>query len=333
MKEFEIIDNYFYKLISKKEALDLRDDCAVFCNSKQIVVNVDTIIENEHFLSQDPASSIAYKLLNVNLSDISAMGATPKYWTMAISIPSNRLVNDIWMKDFCDTLKEIQDKHNFHLISGDTTFSKNGMLTITANVFGEVDKNVEVLKKSSAKEGDIICISGFIGDSYWGLQVLQDKYNGTENIILHNQEDKNYLIKRYQYPEARIKLGETLLNYASSCTDISDGLWADIEKMCRFSNCLGVIDANFVPLSNAVKNIKNIDDEDKLIQSICGGDDYELAFCVSKDKFMNLQKKLSEKNIFLKKIGYITKIKQSGKHVIFLKDNKEIYTRKTGYNY
>ena len=328
MKEFDIIDNYFYKLIAKEEALNLQDDCAVFKGLKQIIINVDSIIENEHFFSSDSASSIATKLLNVNLSDIASMGATPKYWTMAISIPRVRLVNEAWLKEFCDTLQIIQNKHNFYLISGDTTFT-SGVLTITANVFAEVENYKSVLKKSTIQENDILCVSGFIGDSYWGLQLLK----GTESISLSSDTDRKYLIQKYKYPEAKIELGKILIDYANSCTDISDGLWADIEKMCRFSQVLGVIDAKSIPISNAVKNISNIDDKEKIIRSICGGDDYELVFSISKEKLSELQDILSKEGIFVKQIGYATKIKQENKYIQFFMDNEEIHTKKTGYNY
>jgi thiamine-monophosphate kinase len=336
VKEFDIIDNYFYKLVAKEEALNLQDDCAVFKSQKQIIVNVDSIIENEHFFSTDPASSIAHKLLNVNLSDIASMGAKPKYWTMAISIPRDRLVNEKWLFEFCNTLQSIQKEHNFYLISGDTTFS-NGSLIITANVFGEVAINKNVLKKSTAQQGDILCVSGFIGDSYWGLKLLKDKYKNTKNVSLSGIQDVDYLIHKYQYPEARISLGNILIDYANACTDISDGLWADVEKMCRFSKVLGIIDINSIPISKSVKNISNIEEKEKIINSICGGDDYELVFSISKEKLVELQSLISEKNIFIKQIGYVKALEKTignnNKYIQFFDGINEIYTKKTGYNY
>lgn len=334
LKEFEIINNYFAKLVSKKESLNLQDDCAVFSSSKQMVLNVDAIIEEEHFFSNDPASSIASKLLNVNLSDIASMGATPKYWSMSISIPRNRLVTNSWLEEFCNTLQEIQNQYNFYLIAGDTTFTSKGMLTITANVFAEIDQGIDVLKKSTAKDGDVLCVSGSIGDSYWGLQVLKDKYNKTNNIDLSKESDKEYLINRYHYPKARVELGQILLNYANSCTDISDGLWIDAEKMCQFSGVLGVINIEDVPISQAIKNIKNITEEEKQIQAITGGEDYELVFSISQNKLEDLQKELSKKGFFIKEIGFIQKLESnSNKNLIVIKNGVEVYSNKKGYSH
>jgi thiamine-monophosphate kinase len=188
MQEFDLIYKYFYSLVAKSESLNLLDDCAVLSSFKneKIIINVDTIVENRHFFSykskKSSAKSIANKLLGVNLSDLASMGAKPKYWTMSIALPSE-YSNDIdWIKEFVKELKKIQKKYNFYLIGGDTTSSDS--LVLTANIFG-TSANKNILKQSNAKENDLICVSNNIGDSYWGLQLLN---NNTEIQFLSKKD-------------------------------------------------------------------------------------------------------------------------------------------------
>ncbi|MDR0483651.1 MAG: thiamine-phosphate kinase [Alphaproteobacteria bacterium] len=327
MNEFKIIEKYFAPLTKQAttESLGLKDDCAVITSQNQIIINVDSIIEGEHFFPQDPPSSIAHKLLNVNLSDIASMGATPKYWTLAITLPRNSFINELWLQEFTNTLAKIQQQYNFYLISGDTTFS-NHSLMLSANIFGEIPKNITPLKKSTAQIGDIICVSGSIGDGYWGLQMRQSEVNNQALNIHISPEDKKYLINRYLYPQARINLGKLLLNKASACTDISDGLWADIEKLCKYSTVHGVINVEDIPLSQAVHNITI---EDKTIKSITGGDDYELAFCISEENFAELK----NIDILITKIGYIKEIDNTNHHISLFHNGNLLHTSKKGYNY
>ncbi|MDR2008585.1 MAG: thiamine-phosphate kinase [Alphaproteobacteria bacterium] len=321
MNEFKIIEKYFMPLarMAQQESLGLKDDCAIIQSENQIVINVDSIIEGEHFFATDPAASVAHKLLNVNLSDIAAMGATPKYWTLAISIPRESIVNEDWLKEFCNRLEKIQNQHKFYLISGDTTFGKQ--LTLTANIFAEIQPSQTPLRKSTAQMGDIICVSGCIGDSYWGLQLLL----GLPLNI--SQADKTYLINKYHYPQARLELGQLLINYANSATDISDGLWLDVEKLCKYSGICGVINVENVPLSAAVRNITA---EDKVIKSLTGGDDYELVFTISENKLEELQKKNFATPIT--KIGYV-KHTTTNQHVEFYNNGVLLHTNHKGYNY
>ncbi|MCL2566892.1 MAG: thiamine-phosphate kinase [Alphaproteobacteria bacterium] len=331
MNEFDIIEKYFMPLAAKagKESLNLRDDCAIITSNNQIVINVDSIIEGEHFFTADPPSSIAHKLLHVNLSDIAAMGASPKYWTLAISIPKNRFINEKWLKEFCYTLENIQNQHNFYLISGDTTFSASNLI-LTANIFAEIPKLQAPLKKSTAQVGDAICVSGYIGDGYWGLQMRRDDIKNQNNFHI-SIDDKSYLINRYLYPQARLELGQMLITAANSATDISDGLWADLEKLCKYSGVLGVINAGYVPLSAAVQNIS---DRDKIIKSITGGDDYELAFTINESKLADLKKQLTVNNITIPitKIGYVEKAAEQD-YIKFFHNDVLLQTSHKGYNY
>ena len=325
MKEFDLIYKYFATLIAKNESLNLLDDCAVVStfNNEKIIVNVDTIVENKHFFSynskKSSAKSIANKLLGVNLSDLASMGAIPKYWTMAISLPSEYYNDIYWIEEFVKELKKIQKKYNFYLIGGDTTSSD--VLVLTANLFG-MPSNNKILKQKNAKENDIICVSNTIGDSYWGLQVL----NNNKDIQFLSKQDKNYLINRYNYINPQVKLGCILVDFANSATDISDGLLKDLEKIAINSNLLADIDVSLIPISLPVKKIhKKINNS--FLESISGGDDYELIFSITKNNLMKLKKYLVEnklsKKIHITEIG-IFKKKLNNVNLIVKHNNKII---------
>ncbi len=334
LKEFDIIYNHFHKLVSKKESLNLQDDCAIITSNKQIVINVDTIVEEEHFFSEDPAKSIAHKLIAVNLSDIASMGAIPKYWSLAITIPKNRLVNLLWIENFCAKIAELQDQYQFFLIAGDTTFTE-GKLTLSANFFAEVAKNKIPLQKTKATPGDLLCIAGYIGDSFWGLELLKHQYNkGGQSFKFLAQKDKNYLIEKYQYPDIYTNLGITLLDFANSATDISDGFWSDMEKLCKFSSVVGRIDLSEMIFSPVVNKIINKYGDKAILQSICAGDDYVLAFSITKEKLAEL-KKILDKKYFIQEIGVVISAALNTDEFLEVYHNNHKITniKIKGYNY
>ena len=317
MQEFDIINKYFKPLIGKG-ALDLIDDCAIVQVKDNLIINTDTIVSNQHFFLEDPAPSIATKILMVNLSDITAMGAKPLYYSLSISLPKNHhnLYNEQWLSEFADTLKKIQELHNFYLIGGDTTTSNND-LVISVTMFGKQYASKPLLK-STAQVNEDVFVSGTIGDSYWGLQILKNY----EKFRFLSKEHKDFLINNYHYPKPPIHLAKLLVNYASSCTDVSDGLWVDLEKLCNYSKVLGHINLADVPLSKAVQEI--VKNETDIIKSITGGDDYQLIFTLPKSKSVNFQKYCKENCLAITKIGHID---NNNTHGLIVKNAKgEILT-------
>ncbi len=332
MGEFDLINKFFLRLAKKKEALGLKDDCAVFkAPNKKIIVNTDTCIQGRHFFDEDEPKSVAHKLLETNLSDIAAMGAQAKFWTMSLSLPNDPKYNDDWFEEFSNALDKIQTCSDCYLIGGDTT-ATDGPLTLSATVIGFVDINQKPLRKTTAQEGDAICVSGYIGDAYFGFKVLEEEYKGVVSTLPPLlSEHKRYFINRYKFPKGRLRLGEILIQYANSCTDVSDGLWADLEKLCINSNKRGVLKLNNMAFSHASNylftKVKN--PENYMIDAITGGGDYELVFTISKNKLDVLKTRLKDTRIFIQEIGEITTAKEPGLDIIY--KNKVLSVKQKGF--
>ena len=266
MNEFELIQNYFnWPLTDPTVELGIGDDAAIFnLDSRyQLVTSTDTLSEGVHFFKDDFPENIAYKSLAVNLSDIAAMGAIAKYFTLAITLPK---LDEIWLKKFSESLKETSSKYNVSLIGGDTT---RGPLNITITMMGVIEKS-KAIKRSGAKNGDNIYVSGEIGDAALCLK----------KIIEGEKPDKAEMIKLNR-PIPRLELGSALKGIASSCIDISDGLEQDLSHIIRASQVGAIIDVQKLPLSQSM--VKYIEGSDDWSFTLCGGDDYELCFTASEN--------------------------------------------------
>jgi len=261
MNEFELIQNYFnWPFSDLSIELGIGDDAAIFNldSGYQLVTTTDTLSEGIHFFKNDSPEDIAYKSLAVNLSDIAAMGATAKCFTLAITLPK---LDEIWLKQFSQSLKQTSEKYNVSLIGGDTT---RGPLNITITMMGVVEKS-KAIKRSGARNGDNIYVSGEIGDAALCLK----KINAGE------KPHKAELIKLNR-PIPRLELGSTLKGIASSCIDISDGLEQDLSHIIKASKVGAMVAIQELPLSQSM--IKYIESNDDWALPLCGGDDYELCF-------------------------------------------------------
>lgn len=314
LKEFEIIDKYFKKLATSACALGLSDDCAIMEESEPLVINTDTLIENGHFFSKDGAESVATKILAVNLSDLAAMGAIPKYWLLNLSI-SQQFAQNSWLEPFSKKLLKLQNMYNISLIGGDTTFTK-GPMVISVTLLGTLTNSKKSLQKTTALPNQLIYVSNYIGDAYFGYKILYGKYNLQQDLYKNlSRKQKDYLVSQYKYPTPQIALGQILIKYASACTDVSDGLVKDLEKLCQLSGVSSVISLQDVynnVFSDSVLAImqqsKNI--KETIIQGITGGDDYQLVFCVPKNKAHILEEEVAKEGIKIHKIGETTTKKQ-----------------------
>jgi thiamine-monophosphate kinase len=291
MNEFKAIKKYFLPLTNGNEAANyLQDDVAtIFLNNKKLVVSKDLMAEDVHFRKDDGAYNIACKLLKANLSDISSSGAKPKYYMLGFSQPNN--YDKTFIKNFCRGLKDVSDQFGISLIGGDTIKTKE-KLCFSITIFGEVIFN-KYLKRNSAKDEDIIFVSGDIGDAFLGLQILEQK------IICPNTNYKKYLINRHLQPSPKIDLGMALVqnNFSKAAIDVSDGFLADLLHLCDSSGLDAVIHQELVPISVEAKYlIKNQNlDSAKLLS---GGEDYELIFTANKkyhEQIMQLAQKLKIK--------------------------------------
>ena len=261
MNEFELIQNYFnWPLSDPGIELGIGDDAAIFNldSGYQLVTTSDTLSEGVHFFKNDSPEDIAYKSLAVNLSDIAAMGATAKCFTLALTLPK---LDEIWLKQFSQSLKQTSKKYNVSLIGGDTT---RGPLNITITMMGVVETS-KAIKRSGARHGDNIYVSGEIGDAALCLK----KINAGE------RPHKAELIKLNR-PIPRIELGSALKGIVNSCIDISDGLEQDLSHIIKASKVGAMVDIQELPLSQSM--IKYIENNNDWALPLCGGDDYELCF-------------------------------------------------------
>ncbi len=303
MNEFEIIEKILSPLTRKaKEALDLKDDAAIITpkSGYDLVITKDAIIENVHFLPNTEPGLIAKKLLRVNLSDIAAMGAKPRFALIAAIL--NNSCDIKWLTSFAGGLKEDLDKYGVSIIGGDTT-KHDGAISFSMTLIGEVPSG-RAIKRSGAKIGDTIFVTGTIGDSALGLKGERENWGIEE------------LKRRYLLPEPRVEIGLKLK--ANAAIDISDGLIADLNHLCECSGVGAVIYTDKIPLSDSARELLN-QDSSLLEVILTGGDDYELLFTSKEETFP-----------YATPIG---KIKKEGGIDIFDKKGEKITLSRYGYTH
>lgn len=260
--EFQLIHDYFQQKQNADPSVivGIGDDCALIQSTPNTLqaISVDTSIVNRHFPEDADPFYIAARALNVSLSDLAAMGATARWFTLAISLPK---MDAAWLSAFSDGLFYAAKQANISLIGGDTTQSP--VLTITVQVQGEVP-NHQALTRSGAKIGDTIYVSGELGNAAAGL------YNYQRGI----QQAPFY--QAYLNPQPQLVLGQQLIGLAHSCIDISDGLLADLGHVLTASRCAAEIDIACLPINSAL--IQQFGIEQAIQWALTGGDDYQLCF-------------------------------------------------------
>ena len=288
MDEQLLIQKYFSNIGSAFLAehdveVSVGDDASVVSskNNTQQINSLDTSIEGVHFLENLQPEDIAYRSCVVALSDLAACGARPKWYSVALTLP---IAEETFLQSFAIGLKAFSEEYKIPLIGGDTT---KGLLSITVQVMGEVDHGKAILR-SNAKEGQLVFVSGTIGNAYLGLQELKGESKSTEFIY------------SYLSPKARIELGQELVDIADAAIDVSDGLIQDMNLICSNSNVGAEIFLEKVPTSKSQKSID-------LINS---GDDYELCFVADENKLDKILEISTRLNIPITTIGKITSRKK-----------------------
>ncbi|SNY62358.1 thiamine-phosphate kinase [Pantoea sp. GL120224-02] len=267
--EFELIARYFNRVTSSRRDVEkgIGDDCALLNvpEKQTLAISTDTLVAGVHFLRDIHPADLGYKALAVNLSDLAAMGADPAWLTLAITLPE---VNESWLAAFSDSLFELLDYYDMQLIGGDTT---RGPLSLTLGIHGLVPTG-RALKRSGAKPGDWIFVTGTLGDSAAGLSLLQHRHR------LNDPAVHEVLIKRHLRPMPRVLQGQALRNLATSAIDISDGLIADLGHILTASRVGARLNLEALPLSAALRD--HFEPEQVLTWALSGGEDYELCFTV-----------------------------------------------------
>ncbi|MBB1200440.1 thiamine-phosphate kinase [Enterobacteriaceae bacterium 89] len=267
--EFSLITHYFDRVKSSRLDVEtgIGDDCALLSvpDKQTLAISTDTLVSGIHFLPDIDPADLARKALAVNLSDLAAMGADPAWLTLALTLPE---IDESWLAAFSDSLFEQLNYYDMQLIGGDTT---KGPLSMTLGIHGFVPEG-RALKRSGAKPGDWIYVTGTPGDSAAGLAILQDR------LQVSDKEDAAYLLKRHLNPTPRILTGQALRGLANSAIDLSDGLISDLGHILKASECGARIDLDLLPYSEAMK--RHVEPEQALRWALSGGEDYELCFTV-----------------------------------------------------
>jgi thiamine-monophosphate kinase len=275
LDEFDQIARLFRPLtFGAPEALDLMDDAAVIPGRPgfDLVITKDAMVEGVHFLSQDPLDLTAQKLLRVNLSDLAAKGATPYGYFLAVAWPPD--FDDARRQLFADGLRREQLAHGLSLLGGDTV-STPGPLTLSVTMLGWVEAG-RMVKRSGARAGDIVLVSGVIGDGGLGLRAARGELDALGADAVADLAD------RYRLPAPRLALSASLRDHASAAADISDGLLADAGHIGEASGLGLIIDLDRLPLSKAAASwLAQRDDPIAAHVALATfGDDYEVVCTV-----------------------------------------------------
>ena len=295
--EFDLIERFFKRSANNaypQVLLGIGDDCALIsCSAKDqvgdLAISTDMLIEGQHFLPGADPSTLGYKCLAVNLSDLAAMGASPVAFTLAIAMPE---VNTKWLDEFSAGLLALADEHHCPLIGGDTT---SGPLTISITILGRVDA-AKSLKRSNAKLGDDIWISNTLGDARLALGSIRQEWTLDPTEIA-------FVAPRMHTPTPRITLGQALLGVANAAIDISDGFLGDLSHILKMSKVGAEIHIDQIPCSSTLGNQSL---ELKRLCTLMGGDDYELCFTAPISQREKIQSISKDHDLRLTKVGVIT---------------------------
>ena len=315
MHEFDLINNYFFKIAKKnKSALNLNDD--VFFDKKRgVVISIDTYNIGTHFLNFKSPDLVIKKILRSSISDLICKGVKPKFYFISGSGNKKSFTKKNLLK-ISKSLKSEQNKFNINLCGGDTTFSNKLSFTITSMGYSN-----KIIYRNKAKLNDDVYVTGNLGDSFLGLKLLRNKINV-------KNKDKIFFIDKYYKPELPLNLTKYLLKFANTSIDISDGLFDDLSKMLNRQNLSFHLFEKKIPIS---KNLRNLIINQKLkkINLISNGDDYQVLFTADVNKNRIIQNASKATRIKITKIGKI--INGKNRSLIIDEKDKQIQAKYKGY--
>lgn len=288
--EFGLIRQYFTRQ-TRQTALGVGDDAALIApaSGMVMVVAADMLVAGTHFLPDADPYQLGWKSLAVNLSDMAAMGALPKWATLAIAMPS---ADEVWVEPFAAGFFACADKYQVDLVGGDTT---RGPLAISVQIMGEARPN-QVLLRSGAQPGDEIWVSGKLGDAALALAALQGR-------LALSQEELDTCLPALHMPQPRVELGLLLNIMVHSAIDVSDGLLADLGHILQASGVGGEINLQYVPCSDIARS--RLTDLQVQQMVLAGGDDYELCFTAPVKNHAEIAKMATLIGVPLTRIGTI----------------------------
>ena len=312
--EFSLIDHYFRRPGDGRAdlLLGIGDDAAVMRVSagQELVVTVDTLVAGVHFPLETAPAAIGHKALAVNLSDLAAMGATPAWATLALTLPA---VDADWLQAFADGFFALADAHSIQLAGGDTT---RGPLSITVQAMGMVPRG-QALRRNGARPGDAILVTGTLGDAALALRQLP-----AADPALRERLDR---------PLPRVAAGLALRGLASSAIDVSDGLLADLGHVTRASEVAADLWVDALPRSECFEAVLGGAEQSGWYElPLSGGDDYELCFTLPQAQLEIACAQLAKLDLAVTQVGWI----RAGQGIRCLhEDGREFHPAARGYDH
>ncbi|HET6633027.1 MAG TPA: thiamine-phosphate kinase [Rhodanobacteraceae bacterium] len=275
MAEFDLIERIRRRTAQSREdvLLGIGDDAAVLQvpAGQALVAATDTLVAKVHFPEGTAAADIGWKALAVNLSDLAAMGATPAWALLNLTLPA---ADSGFVEALAGGFAQLARTHKLALVGGDTT---QGPLSVTVTALGLVPVS-QALRRAGAKVGDAVFVTGSLGDAAGGLRCLDRDDPRASSLLASPGDARETLLARLRRPQPRLAAGRALRGIASACIDVSDGLLADLGHLCEGSGVGAEIQAERVPRSPAL--VELFGGDEALQQALAGGDDYELCFTV-----------------------------------------------------
>jgi thiamine-monophosphate kinase len=322
--EDRLIARYFKPLATAPGALGLTDDAAVLTppSGCDLVLTTDGVIAGVHFMPHDPPGLIARKVLRMNLSDLAAKGAKPLGFLLTVALPEK--IEETWIAAFAKGLGEDAEAYGCPLLGGDTDHTP-GPLSATVAAFGTVPQG-KMVRRSTAKPGDVVVVTGMIGDAALGL--LKQKDNILQKRWQLSVEQSDHLKVRYLLPEPRTALAEAVLQHAAAAMDVSDGLVGDLAKLCHASGVAAEVDVSRVPLSDAAQAALAADPT--LIETILtGGDDYEIVLTLAPQRFDAFRAAAQKADVEITDIGRVV----AGEGAQFLRNGNALAFAHRSYSH
>lgn len=288
LDEFGVIERYFArKSEDSRVIVGVGDDAAVVAIRGATAVATDTLVSGVHFPDGLAGDAVGHRALAVNLSDLAAMGAEPRWCTLALTLPN---ADHAWLAAFARGFFALADEHGVELVGGDTT---RGPLSVTVQALGDVDGDC-ILTRGGASVGDDIHVTGTLGDAAGGLNLLS-------RSISPASAAQRVLASRFLTPKPRIAAGIALRGLATAAIDVSDGLLADLGHLCRASGCAASVDVERLPISPELRALFPVRDAET--RALTGGDDYELCFTAPPSRRRAVERALASCETPARRIG------------------------------